>query len=537
MTLHRRYNYLKLIITVCLLITLVFVGRLGLTVQAATENFENENTVYIENAEDLNRLSDLRYSGKLFSLKCDIDYFGSEWKPIDTYRMSGTFDGCGHIIKNFIIESSGTYTGMFSQNKLNIKNLFISDVIVKNGENSGILAGLNLGDITNVHISGELRSEDNAGGLIAENYGRVNNCSFDGNVSGRKAGGLISLNESEAVINSYSKGKVSGQITGGLIASVMSTRSGEAEITNCFSFCELVQIEISESAKRAGGFIGIRDSSITVANCFAGNDYPAISLGDFEGVKELDQAKRENKSTFTNFDFENYWYWDEEKNEIIQRTIAVSSNICKVEGKEIIVEGNKAFYIDNETVILRLNTYKSNPNIGLAYLKVFGEDVTEQIKNGDYRFDLNDAVKNIAVDFNYLYLLKIEINIYSSQWLSLEKDKKYFTPGEEIIFIVKEQKGYKNPAPYAVFNGEEVVFTDISTDGDKNDDVKRFKAEINSDEYSSNDMLYVSVRYEEVNNLWWILLLSIGLPLLLCVAVAVTVIIIKHGRRIKVNER
>lgn len=101
--------------------------------------------------------------------------------------------------------------------------------------------------------------------------------------------------------------------------------------------------------------------------------------------------------------------------------------------------------------------------------------------------------------------------------------------------IVKGIKGYKNPALQAVFNDEEVVFTDISTEEDKISEVQRFKAELIEQTYSANDMLYVSAVYEKVNNLWWILLLSIGLPLFV-VAITISTIFIKIYKKGRINK-
>ena len=346
MKLYKRLFYLKLTLTfiIFLLFALLLSVRYVCAVNADTNSAENADTVYIDKVDDLKYLTDLRYSGKMFLLMCDIDLSGKEWNPVDTYRMSGTFDGCEHTIKNFTVESEDKYTGLFSRNKLNIKNLFISSAFIKGGENSGVLAGLNLGDISNVHISGEITAQSNAGGLIAENYGIIDNCSFEGTVYGRKAGGLIALNESALIQNSYSKGTVSGHVIGGLISSAMQSNAGITEIKTSFSFSELVQIELSESAKRAGGLIGVRDNGITISNCFAGNDYPAISLGSFDGVKELNTTKRNEKGTYSEFDFANYWNWDEELNEITQRTITVSSNLIKLDSQHVLIVGDKNFF-------------------------------------------------------------------------------------------------------------------------------------------------------------------------------------------------
>ncbi len=56
--------------------------------------------------------------------------------------------------------------------------------------------------------------------------------------------------------------------------------------------------------------------------------------------------------------------------------------------------------------------------------------------------------------------------------------------------------------------------------------IQRFKAEIDSETYTLNDILYVSTSYEKVNNLWWILLLSIGLPVIV-IAVILTFVLLK----------
>lgn len=154
MKLYKRLFYLKLTLTfiIFLLFALLLSVRYVCAVNADTNSAENADTVYIDKVDDLKYLTDLRYSGKMFLLMCDIDLSGKEWNPVDTYRMSGTFDGCGHTIKNFTVESEDKYTGLFSRNKLNIKNLFISSAFIKGGENSGVLAGLNLGDKNLVNL-------------------------------------------------------------------------------------------------------------------------------------------------------------------------------------------------------------------------------------------------------------------------------------------------------------------------------------------------------------------------------------------------
>ncbi len=89
-------------------------------------------------------------------------------------------------------------------------------------------------------------------------------------------------------------------------------------------------MEISNGAKRAGGLIGVREQGVLVENCFAGNDFPCIAYGDFNGAKELDEQARSVKSNFSVYDFENYWDWDETLNELIQRKNGNTINIVSI---------------------------------------------------------------------------------------------------------------------------------------------------------------------------------------------------------------
>ncbi len=196
----------------------------------------------------------------------------------------------------------------------------------------------------------------------------------------------------------------------------------------------------------------------------------------------------------------------------------------KVEDNYIFVTSAKAYYKNNETVIIKLNVSESRPEIGIIDLKVCENDVNVQNNGGEYSFNIENF-KNILVEFKFTYLIRVEINLTNSHQLSLEKDKQFYAPGEDIILIVKEIKGYKNPMLQAVYKNEKVKFTNVTTDEDTENKIQRFKAEIDSETYTLNDILYVSVSYEKVNNLWWILLLSIGLPMLSILLIVVLLII------------
>ncbi len=58
------------------------------------------------------------YSGKYFSLLCDIDLCDIEWTPIGngTYGFEGIFDGNGHTVKNLKISVGASYNRTYSSN-------------------------------------------------------------------------------------------------------------------------------------------------------------------------------------------------------------------------------------------------------------------------------------------------------------------------------------------------------------------------------------------------------------------------------------
>ena len=78
----------------------------------------------ISSADELSIFRDLVNSGNdagfsiaAFKLSSDIDLDSKEWTPIGTneHPFSGVFDGNGHTISNLVINSSGSYNGLFGK--------------------------------------------------------------------------------------------------------------------------------------------------------------------------------------------------------------------------------------------------------------------------------------------------------------------------------------------------------------------------------------------------------------------------------------
>ncbi len=180
-----------------------------------------------------------------FILMADIDlaaYTGTAFNIIGTYtspdwtRFTGSFDGGGHIIRNFtytISSNGGRYFGLFGNVSGEIKDLGMTNVNVHTwrGDHVGGLVGGLLGSISNCFVDGGGVSGDDAiGGLVGSNEGTVSNCYATSSASGNTyVGGLVGLNWYGTITNCYATGSVSGigwqNVLGGLVGGNRGTVS------------------------------------------------------------------------------------------------------------------------------------------------------------------------------------------------------------------------------------------------------------------------------------------------------------------------
>lgn len=156
-------------------------------------NYTNDTKkpLVISNAQDLIEFSnkvnsgDIEYQNAYVLLKNDISLSNKEWTPIGYDRLNtfnGVFDGQGHTISNFIINSNNIDNkGFFGFLKGELYNLSI-DCLIKNGQCIG--------------------------GLVAQNdNGTIGCCSAVTNIKTKNGvvGGLVGVN-SGYIFNSYSAG-------------------------------------------------------------------------------------------------------------------------------------------------------------------------------------------------------------------------------------------------------------------------------------------------------------------------------------------
>ena len=172
---------------------------------------------------------------KFFTQTTDIIYIFQESAPFtpiggeNNISFSGTYDGCGHSIRNVsYFSNTSNYQAFFSEtDNATIKNLALLDVRFTGigGVDSLVALTRNSTTIENCYTTGEVEatSYGNVGGLVAiDNGSTIKNCYTSVNVKAVQnvCGGLVGSIDNTTIINCYSTGKVETTGTedfGGLI--------------------------------------------------------------------------------------------------------------------------------------------------------------------------------------------------------------------------------------------------------------------------------------------------------------------------------
>ncbi|MGD0786219.1 MAG: GLUG motif-containing protein [Sedimentisphaerales bacterium] len=206
--------------------------------------------------------------GKCFILTADVNMTAQVFSVAiiaadGSLAFTGTFDGNGHKIVNFTINTNNYDHGLFGTiTGGSVKNLGIENCSVI-GYYAGCLVGFNSsGTISNCYSTGSVScgsSSASAGNLVGENWGTISDCYSTGSVSGAASsyyiGGLVGRNEG-TVSTCYATGSVAGGAEmGGLVG------SNGGNITNCYSASAV------SGSQYLGGLVGINYS--TISNCYS----------------------------------------------------------------------------------------------------------------------------------------------------------------------------------------------------------------------------------------------------------------------------
>ncbi|MCC5910450.1 MAG: S-layer homology domain-containing protein, partial [Clostridiaceae bacterium] len=234
---------------------------------------------------------------------------GLGWEPIGDAerRFAGKFNGNGFTISGININRPGKdNVGLFGylSNTAEIKRLNIEDADINGGNLTGILAGHNLGSISDSSATGSVTGNNNVGVLVGRNNspGVINSSYATGSVIGNdNVGGLVGQNYGtfSEINNSYATSSVIGnRRVGGLVGS----NSYYNEINNSYAVGSVT------GNSNVGGLVGSNTTSGSVNNSYY--DQNTTNQSDTGKGTPKTSAEMTQKTTFTGWDFTEIWSID-----------------------------------------------------------------------------------------------------------------------------------------------------------------------------------------------------------------------------------
>ena len=219
-----------------------------------------------------------------YVLSSDIDLAGVDFSPIGSGYpnvFGGSFDGKGHVIKNWTYTStdSSEQVGFFGDLNwgASVSNLGLENVNLSGAGNvGGITATDNGGRLTRDHVSGTVTGGQYVGGLVGTGEAAyIDTCFNAANVSGgNQTGGIIGLSGDGQVVHSYSTGNVTGNFwVGGIVGWII-----DAGVSTSYS---TGSVSGATGQEYVGGLVGYRESD----NYSLSDSYStaAISTGNYCG--------------------------------------------------------------------------------------------------------------------------------------------------------------------------------------------------------------------------------------------------------------
>lgn len=179
-------------------------------------------------------------------------------------QFTGTFNGNGYSISNFVINTPTQGVGLFGDTSLTavLSNINLSGNI-SGGDEVGSLVGVNNGVISNSSSIGNLSGTgDFVGGLAGSSNGSINNSYNTGDVNGlASVGGLVGVNAGP-ISNSYNTGVVSADVNGSYVGGLAGLNAGA--INNSYS---TGAVSVSGNSGYIGGLVG--SSSGVIGNSYS----------------------------------------------------------------------------------------------------------------------------------------------------------------------------------------------------------------------------------------------------------------------------
>ena len=250
-----------------------FGGGDGSSAETACEIANGEQLAFL--AQQVNSGTD--YEGKFIKLTADIDLGGKEWTPIGGYYhcFKGTFDGDGHTVSNFTINSQYNCIGLFGKNNGTIMNLGVENAEINGYDFVGGVCGFNNGTIEGCYNTGTVKGSSSVGGVCGSNSdgGTIKNCYSTDAVKGELNVGGVCGSNSSTIEDCYNTGAVSGNSeTSFDIGGVCGYNTGT--ITNSYNIGNVSGTDI------VGGVCGYNVGG-TITNCYYNTDF--CTVGGIDG--------------------------------------------------------------------------------------------------------------------------------------------------------------------------------------------------------------------------------------------------------------
>ena len=247
-----KHKIVSLLLTAALLLSLTLPCAYGA-----------EETLHISTAQELRAFAAnctlVEYSqGLQVKLDADIDLEGSPFTPIPSF--SGSFDGGGHSIKNFVLATDGSHQGFFRylQAGGSIRNLKLEGRVEPDNIRCqvGGLVGTSYGSIENCSFDGKVTGQNDVGGIAGENHGSIESCSVQGSINGKRFTGGVAGCNTGSIKDCRNQAQVNTGISaGGLELQKLSVEN-----------MSLTSAEDTDVVSDSGGIAGY--SSGSIENCF-----------------------------------------------------------------------------------------------------------------------------------------------------------------------------------------------------------------------------------------------------------------------------
>lgn len=250
---------------------------------------------------------------------------GQGFAPLGTSGtpFGGVLDGLGHTVSNLSIVRPGEVgVGLFGHTAAGsaIRNLGLRDAVVAGSDAVGALAGVNIGSVTNTHMSGAVSGRKMVGGLVGDNSGGVSISYATGAVSGQDSvGGLVGHNEREGEVSiSYATGAVNGRNAVGGLAGY-----NEGSIANSYASGAV------SGRYGVGGFVG--ETNEAVYNSYSTGAVSAERGGDgFTGEYFSEGAESVN-------------FWDVERSGKSLDSLAAGATTAEMKTKATFIDAGWDF--------------------------------------------------------------------------------------------------------------------------------------------------------------------------------------------------